>query len=93
MIQYPLLPQINQTGPLIFREFIHELRKNQYRIKTPSLILVLTHFFLFHFLWFRQMFELTLPLRKKRTADQSEVCLFGYVSANEEDENERRSTN
>ena len=39
------------------------------------------------------MSELTLPLRKKRTADQSEVGLSGYVSANEEDEDERRSTN
>ena len=39
------------------------------------------------------MSELTLPLRKKRTADLSEVGLSGYVSANEEDEDERRSTN
>ena len=38
------------------------------------------------------MSELTLPLRKKPTADQSELGLSGYVSANEEDEDERRST-
>ena len=39
------------------------------------------------------MSELTLPFRKKRSVDQSEAGLSGYVSANEEDEDERRSTN
>ena len=35
----------------------------------------------------------TLPLRKKRPVDQSEACLSGYISAIEDEENERRSTN